>query len=148
MTLKQRSVGFVFLLHIIPLLLLCLLSQPGHGQRKHEFKVKSPDGSVTLLVQTRDKLQWSIEHDGQPIITPSSFSLQLANGLILGHQAEISSYRLEEVHTSFEAVNYKKTIVDDHCFQLTLDFHDDFGVIFRVYDDAVAYRFLLPWKDR
>jgi len=141
MILKQKSGVFVVVLHFIPMLLQCLLSQPGHGQGQDEFEVRSPDGSVTLLVQTRDKLQWSMEQDGQAIITPSSFSLQLANGLILGRHAQISSSRLEEVHTSFEAVNYKKTIVDDHCFQLTLDFDDDYGVIFRVYDDAVAYRF-------
>ncbi|KPL17481.1 MAG: Retaining alpha-galactosidase [Bacteroides sp. SM23_62] len=125
----------------ILILLLCLLAQPGHGQRKHEFEVRSPDGSISLLVQTRERLQWSVKHDGQQIINPSPISLQLADGLILGHNAQISSSELEEVNTSFKAVNYKKAIVDDHCFQLSLDFQDDYGIIFRVYDDAVAYRF-------
>jgi alpha-glucosidase len=93
------------------------------------------------MVQTRDQLQWSVKHDEQQIINPSPISLMLADGLTLGHQAKIGSAQLEEVNTSFEAVNYKKAIVEDHCFQLTLDFQDNFGVIFRVYDDGVAYRF-------
>jgi alpha-glucosidase len=125
----------------ILILLLCLLTQIGHAQSKHEFEVRSPDGSISLLVQTRERLQWSVKHDEQQIINPSPISMQLADGLILGHNAQISSSELEEVNTSFEAVNYKKAIVDDHCFQLSLDFQDDYGVIFRVYDDAVAYRF-------
>jgi alpha-glucosidase len=122
------------------MLLIYLLIQPGQGQEKHAYEVPSPDGSITLLVQTRDSLRWSVKHHGQQVINPSPISLKLAGGQILGHRAKVRSSQTEEVNTSFEAINYKKAIVRDHCFQLTLGFQGDYGVIFRVYDDAVAYR--------
>jgi alpha-glucosidase len=123
------------------LMLLIFIIQPGRAQEKHAYEVTSPDGSITLLVQTMDSLRWSVRHRGQQVINPSPISLQLAGGQVLGHRARVRSSQTEEVNTSFEAINYKKAIVRDHCFQLTLGFRGDYGVIFRVYDDAVAYRF-------
>lgn len=80
-------------------------------------------------------------HKGQEIIATSPVSMTLQNGEVLGENARIARQKTEKINTSFNAINYRKAVVQDVCTQATLSFHGDYGIIFRVYDDAVAYRF-------
>jgi alpha-glucosidase len=123
------------LLSVIFLFTVILTAQKGKT-----FEVKSPGGNITLKVEAGSKLKWSVQHNGQQIIEPSPISLILKSGEVLGDNARGSS-RVEKISTSFRAINYRKTIVNDICNQLTLSCRGNFGLIFRVYDDAVAYRF-------
>src|SRR5690606_11301061 len=106
-----------------------------------DFEIKSPDGEITVTVEVGAKLSWSMNHKEQEIIAPSTISLELENGEVLGENAEVTSDLIGEVDTEFEAINYRKAIVPDHYSQLSLNFEGDYGVNFRVYDDAVAYQF-------
>lgn len=105
------------------------------------YEVKSPGGAIIVKVETGVKLQWSVQHKGQQIIDPSAISLSLQSGEILGDNAKVITQKTENVNSSFDAINYRKSVVADIYNQLTLNCKGNFGVIFRVYDDAVAYRF-------
>jgi len=131
--------------HIGIMYLLCI-SQILYAQKTKNFEINSPDGSIALFVETAEKLKWSVRHNGQQIINPSPISLQLEKGENWGDNVRIRSSNSKEVDTEFATINYKKAIVKDHYFQLTLNSKDDFGVIFRVYNDAVAYRFFTTKK--
>jgi alpha-glucosidase len=60
---------------------------------------------------------------------------------VLGDNAKISTPKIEKVNTSFKAINYRRAVVTDVCTQITLNCKGNYGIVFRVYDDAVAYRF-------
>jgi alpha-glucosidase len=60
---------------------------------------------------------------------------------VLGDNAKITTSKTENVNTKINAINYRKAVVTDNYNQLTLYCKGDYGVIFRVYNDAVAYRF-------
>ena len=123
------------------LVLLLLTSTLLKAQKLTEFDVKSPDGNVILHVSATERLQWSMAHKGQPIITPSTLSMQLQDGTVLGAQPKITASPVTKVNTVITAVNYKKARVPDQYQQLTLTCKGDYDVDFRVYNDAVAYRF-------
>src|SRR6516225_7970134 len=110
------------------------------AQKTKAFDVASPNGNIKLHVDVSNKIQWSVKDQDQTIIEPSSVSLQLQNEL-LGDNAVIASSKTENVNTTFNAINYIKLTVADNCNQLTLNCKNDYGIIFRVYNDAVAYRF-------
>jgi len=118
-----------------------------NAQKNKTFEVVSPDGNIILKIEAGSLLQWSVLHEGEQIIEPSPISILLTDGAILGEDVTIRSSEKEEIKTSFNAINYKKAVVTNHCNQLTLNCKDNFGVIFRVYDDAVAYRFFTKEKD-
>lgn len=105
------------------------------------YEVKSPDGNISLQVESGKKLCWSVQYKGGAIIKPSSVSLQLGGGEVLGNNATVESSEIREIDTEFKAINYRKDVVKDHHMHLTLSFENNFGVEFRVYNDAVAYRF-------
>jgi alpha-glucosidase len=128
---------------ILSLLLCLLIMWPSIllAQKAKVYEVKSPNGSIALKVEAGAKLLWSVQHKGQQIIEPSAISLLLQSGEVLGDNAIISAPKVEKVNTSFNAINYRKSVVSDVCNQITLNCKGNYGVIFRVYDDAVAYRF-------
>ena len=117
-----------------------------NAQRTKNYELKSPDGTIILKVEPGTKLQWSVQHKGQQIIVPSSISLILETGEILGDNADIISAKEESINDQFDAINYRRSVVYDICNQLTLNCKNDYGIIFRVYNDAVAYRFFTRKK--
>jgi len=130
------------LLHFLLLSPLIINAQPNQ-----DFKLESPDGGIIIQIDVGTKIQWSVRHKGQQMIVPSTISLQLAGGESLGENAIVHSSDRKEINREIHAINYKKAIIPDHCNQLTIQCNDDYGLIFRAYDDAVAYRFFTKKKD-
>jgi len=123
-----------------------------NSKSQKDFTILSPDGAIQLTVDAGKKLQWSVSHQSQVVIAPSSISLTLQNGEVLGSDPKIRTLpsigaKSENIDSKITALNYKKDILEDHCNQLTLDCKGNYGVIFRVYNDGVAYRFFTKRKD-
>jgi alpha-glucosidase len=135
---KKKIASLFFLLLLCPVV-IC-------AQKAKVYEVRSPDGTIVVKVESGAKMLWSIQHKGQQLIAPSSTSLLLQSGEVLGDNAKVTSSKTESINTSFNAVNYRKTIVTDIYIQLTLSCKGDYGVIFRVYNDAVAYRYFTKRK--
>ena len=123
------------------LIVVFLLGSSILAAKNKDFEVKSPDGAVILKVEAGAKLEWSVQLNGQQIIAPSAISMILEGGEVLGDNAIIKSSSKENINTKFDAINYIKAVIPDNCNQLTINCKGGYGLIFRVYNDAVAYRF-------
>ncbi len=123
------------------LIVVFLLGSSILAAKNKDFEVKSPDGAVILKVEAGAKLEWSVQLNGQQIIAPSAISMILEGGEVLGDNAIIKSTSKENINTKFDAINYIKAVIPDNCNQLTINCKGGYGLIFRVYNDAVAYRF-------
>jgi alpha-glucosidase len=117
------------------------------AQKNRVFTIASPDGNIQLKVETGARLQWSATHQSQTIIAPSAISLTLQNGETLGNAAQIINHKSEIINRKITALNYKKDVIDDNYSQLILSCKGDYGIIFRAYNDGVAYRFFTKKKD-
>jgi len=135
---KNRFTGSI----IVLLMSVTILS----AQMNKSFEIKSFDGNISLNVEVGAKLQWSVQSAGQQIIAPSPISLQLESGEILGNNVKILSSKTEKTDNIIAAVNYKKSKITDQYNQLTLNLKGDFGIIFRIYNEGVAYRFFTTRK--
>lgn len=131
-----------FFLLIVTVASLILTS----AQKTKIFDVSSPDGNIKLHVETSGKIMWSVKDRDQIIIEPSSISLQLQNET-LGDKAIITSAKTEKINNTITAIHYIKATIPNNYNQLTLKCKGDYGLIFRVYNDAVAYRFFTKKKD-
>ena len=131
---------------------LSILLSVLNSNAQKDFTISSPDGNLQLRVDAGKKLEWSITHQSQTIITPSSISLTLQTGEVLGANPRIRTpltvgAKFEKFNDKITALNYKKDIVGDTYNQLTLNCKGDYGVIFRLYNDGMAYRFFTKKKD-
>jgi alpha-glucosidase len=128
------------------LLFLLLRSTVLIAQHHHDFTITSPDSAISVHVVSGAKLQWSVQLKGEQIIAPSAIALQLEGGRVLGDNATILSARTETEDTVIIAINYKKARIPDRYHQLTINCKDDYGLIFRVYNEGVAYRWFTKRK--
>ncbi|MBS1934193.1 MAG: glycoside hydrolase family 97 catalytic domain-containing protein, partial [Bacteroidetes bacterium] len=132
----------------LPFIFFCFfLCSTIAAQKLKSFDVTSLDGNIKLHVEIADKIQWSVQQKGQQIIIPSTLSLQLQNE-VLGDHAKIISSKTEKISNIINPINYIKSIIHDDYNQLTINFKNDFGIIFRLYNDAVAYRFTTRKKEK
>lgn len=120
------------------LLLLC--SMFIHAQKAKIYELKSPDGYICVKIEAGARIEWSVQHKGQQIIAPSAVSLTLQSGVVLGNNPRIT-HEKESVNKTINTLNYVKSAIDDIYNQLTLNCKGGYGLIFRAYNDAVAYRF-------
>jgi len=117
-----------------------------NAQKSNIFEINSPDNKIALKLEAGTKLTWSVLHEGQQIIAPSEISIQLESGEVLGDNAKITSSKKEKINQVITAINYKRSTIPDQCNQITINCKGDYGIIFSVYNDGVAYRFTTKKK--
>jgi alpha-glucosidase len=116
-----------------------ILSQT-HAQRSVAYDINSPDGKIAVHISAGGRMEWSVQDRGEQILTPSPISLQLEDE-VLGPNAIIAESKNEIKSRTINPINYFKSSIKDEYNQLTLHCKGSYGIIFRVYNDAVAYRF-------
>ncbi|MGN6639387.1 MAG: glycoside hydrolase family 97 protein [Mucilaginibacter sp.] len=112
-----------------------------NAQTAKIFHVKSPDGKIDLTISAGKTIDWSVNHEDTQVILPSSVSLTLSDGTVLGTDVSVRSEKPLSANREINTPIYKKDKVTDNYNQLTLTFKGEYGLIFRAYNDGVAYRF-------
>ena len=105
------------------------------------YSLSSPDGSLTISVSVGEDLLWSLSRNGVELVSPSPAALVLADGKVLGTSMKVRRVLRSSVDKTEDALFFKRSSVRDHYNELKL-ISTDFDVIFRAYDDGVAYRFV------
>jgi len=111
------------------------------AQKATVYDLQSPNGKLKLTVATGATISWSLSDQQTLIITPSAISMTLGNGETLGHQTKILSSKKTSLNELIRTPIYKKSEVKNQCNQLLLECKGAYGIIFRAYDEGVAYRF-------
>ncbi len=110
--------------------------------RSKNITLHSPDRRTQVIVSVGEQISYTIRHDGKEVLAPSAVSLTLGDGTVLGRSATLRrSVRREIAQVIKPVVREKSAEILDHCHELTLEFAQGFSLIFRAYDDGVAYRF-------
>lgn len=104
--------------------------------------VASPDGTIVVTV---DGFSWSVTVDGEQVLAPSAISMTLADGTVYGGDAKLIKASKKSVSQAIEPAVYKKDLIEDSYNELTLSYKA-FNLVFRAYDDGVAYRFVSKAK--
>jgi len=108
-----------------------------------DLKLRSPNQKIEIQLQAKDKLFYSILYNGQQLLAPSPISMTIDDGKILGKNPEISASEIKSVNETLKPVIKVKTAtIKNHFNELTIHFKGDYGLIFRAFDDGVAYRWL------
>ena len=107
-------------------------------------QVMSPDGNVVASITAGKNLSYSVFYDGDCLLKDSRIEMKLTDGTVYG-SGKLQKFTRRSVNETFKAIAYKKAEVKDHYNELTLSFKNC-DVIFRAYDDCIAYRFVSKSK--
>ena len=130
----------------LSMLALCLCASAANAQQPKDYRVKSPDGHLTLTLRAGTDLTWSVDHDATPVITPSSIALTLQSGEVLGANPKVRGTKPASVNETITPVLYKKATIADRYNQLTVTMSGGYAIVLRAYDDGAAYRIVLDRK--
>ena len=109
-----------------------------------ENVVKSPDGKIVVTVDCGENVSYSVEREGVKLLAPSKISMMLVGGYKYGGKDNFKVAR-KSVDQTIPAKNFKRAQVRDRYNEMTLS-AGSYDIVFRVYNDGVAYRFVAGGK--
>lgn len=124
---------------------LLLMGSMTLGAQK-SYHLQSPDQQLKTEVVIGDRIEFSLTDGEQKILAPSPISLTLGSGEVLGERPKVSKVVKASVDRIIPSPFYKKTEVKDIYNEMTLNFRGDYSVVFRLYNDGLAYRFVTRKK--
>jgi alpha-glucosidase len=137
---RKRKFGVPIFYTII---LLLLVTNIINCQQTKTYEIQSPDKTIGIMITVGKEILYSVTVDGMTVIEPSPISMTINDNRVLGKNPEVSDIRRDAVKRIITPVIPEKFAVIPDCYnELTIAFKGNFTVIFRVYDNGAAYRFL------
>ena len=108
-----------------------------------EMALTSPNGRLQLDVQLSEYINWKASLDNEEIIENVQISMDMGNNRVLGSSPKLRNKQIESVSRLLTVqVPNKDAQVKDQYNQLTLNFRGGYQVVFRAYDEGIAYQFI------
>jgi alpha-glucosidase len=112
------------------------------------ISVKSPDRRISVNVQLTSRLTYSVSIDGRNILQPSTIDLLLGDGRNLSDDLRTTKKTVKIYNETITSpVPEKRKQIANYYNELKLDFKQPYTLLFRVYNDGVAYRIMTKFKD-
>lgn len=131
---KSIKISIIFLLFSLgftPLLL---------GQTQ---KLNSPDGKIEMDLSLSDHISWSLSIEDKIIIENTVISLNMSDKRSLGVNPKLKASEIVSKEMSIKPqIPHKNSEILSKYNELTLEFKGNFALIFRAYNDGLAYRFI------
>ena len=125
--------------------LLTLWGNRIHGQT---YSLLSPNQQIGVQVSVGMHLEYRVTYLGRAILDSCQLGLSLQDGQQLGLQAKVQKETRRSVRDTLRPiVPEKRALIPDQFNELTLHFKGNFALLFRAYDDGVAYRLVSSFKD-
>ena len=116
-----------------------MLSVSAFAQK--QYTLQSPDKNISVTVEAGEQLTYAVTHGNTCILAPSPIGMKLGDGSQLGVKPIVKSAKTRSVNQSVEAPFYKRAQIPEIYEELTLTLKGNYKVVFRAYDEGVAYRF-------
>lgn len=108
--------------------------------KSETYKLYSPQKRIMIGIEVNNEVSWDLYMDGIKIMGPSTLSLSIADIGVLGYNTNIKralqQSEKQTIHTPF----YRKKVVNNEYNQIVIELDDGLGIVFRAYDDGIAYR--------
>ncbi len=126
------------------LLILCITVK----SFSQSLQLLSPDKTIKVSVQTNNQLTYSVFVDDEKVLDSSLIDMQLSNNIGLSNNLKIKSTKTQSIKETLVAqIPVGRKNIPNIYNELTLSFKNNFAVIFRAYNDGVAYRVATSFKD-
>ncbi|WP_197492248.1 glycoside hydrolase family 97 protein [Arachidicoccus ginsenosidimutans] len=112
---------------------------------KH-FSLQSPDKKIKAEITVSDSIVYDVRFNNSLVLNSSGISMTL-NKAVIGKNCSIKNIHTKTVNQTIDFINGKFDKLKDNYNELTIDFDNNYSVIFRAYDEGIAYRFVTNFSD-
>ena len=132
--------------------LSCLLAAAALAQTPSMTSLSSPNGRLVYAISSGGpgELQYSVTFDRKTVIGSSALRLELAGQAPLGKFASVAAGPAAAHDATYRRISGKASTIRDRYRSQTFEFSEPgptgrkFGIEARAYDDAIAFRYLIP----
>lgn len=121
--------------------LLLLLGNASLAAKDKKYVLSSPDGKLKVEISAGDELSYQVMHKNDTILSHSNIGLVLVNGTFIGKAPHITGEQRKKIKDNVESPFYRFREFVATGNELTLKLKGGFGIIFRAYNEGIAYRF-------
>lgn len=135
--------------HALLVLFFLTIAWHGYAADNTDITLTSHDRNteLVLLVNEYGDLSYQVNYKGTNVISPSLLGLYLSNGKKLGERTIIGNTERASHRERFEWTFGERTHVENVYEEMTVNcssFGSDFQIVFRLYNDAVAFKYVIP----
>ena len=109
--------------------------------KEKKYVLSSPDGTLKVEISAGNELAYQVMHGNDTILSHSNIGLVLEDGTIVGKTPRITGERRKKIKDNIESPFYRFKEFVATGNELDLKLKGGFGIIFRAYNEGVAYRF-------
>jgi alpha-glucosidase len=121
---------------------------PSFAKANDLKEVYSPDKKIKLSINANDRFLYSVEYNGKAILSLSTIDLILDNGTTLSGSIRFKKTTVRSNNSIIVSpVPEKRRNIPDVYTELRIELNKPFTVVFRVYNDGVAYRIETRFRD-
>jgi alpha-glucosidase len=123
---------------LLVLLPLTLLADP--VQAASSYSLRSPNQRIEIQIDAGDRIRYGVLLDGKPLLENSTLSMRIDQAT-LGEKPRVKASRPRRVDQTLEPpVHQKSATLRERFHELRLEMQGGWAVVFRAYDEGVAYR--------
>ena len=121
--------------------LILLIGLAAQARAQAPYVLRSPDGRIEVKITAADRLRFGVTLDGEALVDGASLSLDV-DRTVLGLAPKVRSAKTQRIDRVVEPpVARRAAKLAERCNELRLELEGQYAVVFRAYDDGVAYRF-------
>ena len=109
--------------------------------QSQNLKLSSPDKLIEIKIQTLNELKFQVSLKTNVIIENVDIGIEMSDGRSIGTKSKVRNIKRETVNQTVSVpVPNKDKKIETTYNQLTISLTNNFDVIFRAFNDGVAYR--------
>ena len=112
------------------------------AQKTKTYQLFSPDKKNKITIVAGGTITWSVQHGSVTVLAPSTLAIEQAGWAVVAGASPVIRTRQQLINDTIQSIAYKKDRVINYGNELTLDCKGDYSIVFRAYNDGVAYRFV------
>ncbi len=104
-----------------------------------EYELVSPSGEIRVTVDVKDRITYAVRRGDEVLLSPSVIGMDFKDMDLSCAVRKVSRNSIDEIQTAVVPVKFRN--VRNHCNELRLSFRGGWALVFRAYDNGVAYRY-------
>ncbi len=137
-----KFLNILFLMFVLPIFFT------GATAMVKDYSLFSPNKKIELIIRIGNNITYEVIFNSKVIVIPSPVSLTLDGNMVLGRNPEVVKVKRNSVNEKIiPVVKQKSKVIIDNFNEMRIDFKKKYSLVFRVYDDGVAYRFVTGYAE-
>jgi alpha-glucosidase len=115
------------------------------GYAQKPFGLQSPDKKITVTISVGKTISYQVQFNDKLLTEPSPLSMTLTDGKTPGKNSTLANTKTRSVNAMVKPAFGMAREYADQYNELQLNFKEKFSIVFRAYNNGVAYRFVTSY---